>query len=416
MRQIQVILTVRDNEDPTPTCAITSVTSTEPVTGPNYGNFAPDWNFNGLFLELRAERYSKQGRTYTVTVLCSDDAGNTTTTRGTVRVPHDMGHDGDRDHDDLTAIFGGGESDSGGGHSSGRCCIRDDDDDLKVWSNDLEKKGGHTNRCPVPDRTPPVISNMPANITVWTMDTSATVSWPSPTAYDLVDGVRPVTCVPPSGASFPIGVTTVTCSASDLSGNTASRTFTVTVIRGDNNPPEVCMTLKGSLWPPNHKMRQIAVLLNVRDNTDPNPTCAITSVTSSEPVTGRNYGSFAPDWNFSGLSLELRAERYGSNGRTYAVTVLCSDASGNTTTTRGTVRVPHDMGDLQLVGGEDDFEKHGGSSSGRCCQRNIRDRREGDNDELQFFWTNELDEKKGPHDGDRCYDDDDDGATLFRTN
>ena len=41
----------------------------------------------------------------------------------------------------------------------------------------------------------------------------------SVTADDVCDGARPVTCTPASGSSFPIGVTTVNCTASDTSGN-----------------------------------------------------------------------------------------------------------------------------------------------------------------------------------------------------
>jgi hypothetical protein len=94
------------------------------------------------------------------------------------------------------------------------------------------------------------------------------------------------------------------------------------------------------------------------------------------------------------------------------VTVLCSDAAGNTATTTGTVRVKHH----DLEGGDDDPER-GGGPSGKCCRWNDRDRRHGDNEDLKFFWSNEL-EMKGPGHGDRCYydDDDDAGATLIRTN
>jgi hypothetical protein len=210
----------------------------------------------------------------------------------------------------------------------------------------------------VQDTTPPVISNMPANITVPAAGGGAIVTWASPTALDIVDLVRLVTCAPASGSFFPVGITTtVTCTASDTRGNSSQATFTVTVTPGDTTPPEVCLTLKpGKLWPPNHKMRQIAVILTVRDNEDPNPTCAITSVTSTEPVTGKTYGNFAPDWNFNGLFLELRAERYSKQGRTYTVSVLCSDDAGNTRTVQGTVKVPHDMGhgDSGHYDGKDD--------------------------------------------------------------
>jgi hypothetical protein len=36
-------------------------------------------------------------------------------------------------------------------------------------------------------------------------------------------------CTPPSGSVFPIGITTVTCVASDACGNSSQCTFTVTV-------------------------------------------------------------------------------------------------------------------------------------------------------------------------------------------
>jgi hypothetical protein len=41
-----------------------------------------------------------------------------------------------------------------------------------------------------------------------------------------------VVCTPPSGSCFPIGVTTVTCTATDASGNTATCTFTISVFNG----------------------------------------------------------------------------------------------------------------------------------------------------------------------------------------
>ncbi len=48
-------------------------------------------------------------------------------------------------------------------------------------------------------------------------------------ARDDLDGLLPVTCAPPSGALFPVGVTAVGCTASDSSGNTSEGTFLVTV-------------------------------------------------------------------------------------------------------------------------------------------------------------------------------------------
>jgi hypothetical protein len=51
----------------------------------------------------------------------------------------------------------------------------------------------------------------------------------APTALDLVDGTRAVSCDHASGGVFPQGTTTVTCSASDTRGNTAMGSFTVRV-------------------------------------------------------------------------------------------------------------------------------------------------------------------------------------------
>jgi hypothetical protein len=54
-------------------------------------------------------------------------------------------------------------------------------------------------------------------------------------AIDLVDGVRPVNCSPPSGSLFSFGITIVTCSASDTRGNTTSELFILVV--SDTTPP-----------------------------------------------------------------------------------------------------------------------------------------------------------------------------------
>ena len=57
------------------------------------------------------------------------------------------------------------------------------------------------------------------------------VRYAEPSAIDTVDGPRRVTCRPRSGSRFPVGTTTVTCTASDTSGNTRTSTFDVVVTR-----------------------------------------------------------------------------------------------------------------------------------------------------------------------------------------
>ena len=58
------------------------------------------------------------------------------------------------------------------------------------------------------------------------------------TAVDFPDGPVPVTCTPPSGSLFPLGVTTVTCTATDSDHNTTTKSFTVTSRNGvvDSGP------------------------------------------------------------------------------------------------------------------------------------------------------------------------------------
>src|SRR5439155_8889190 len=48
-------------------------------------------------------------------------------------------------------------------------------------------------------------------------------------ATDTIDGIVPPTCSPASGTIFPLGPTTVNCTASDARGNSGSASFIVTV-------------------------------------------------------------------------------------------------------------------------------------------------------------------------------------------
>src|SRR4029079_18995513 len=49
------------------------------------------------------------------------------------------------------------------------------------------------------------------------------------TTRDAVDDNVDLVCDPPSNTTFPLGTTTVTCTATDFSGNHRSKDFTVTV-------------------------------------------------------------------------------------------------------------------------------------------------------------------------------------------
>jgi uncharacterized repeat protein (TIGR01451 family) len=84
----------------------------------------------------------------------------------------------------------------------------------------------------IPDTTPPLISNVPAPIVAEaTSAGGAVVTFASPTAIDDRDGDVAVSCAPASGSTFPIGLTTVTCTAADTAGNDSSASFSVTIVR-----------------------------------------------------------------------------------------------------------------------------------------------------------------------------------------
>lgn len=80
----------------------------------------------------------------------------------------------------------------------------------------------------VQDTTPPALS-LPADISVVATRASGAAVTFAATATDLVDGTDPVPCLPASGSTFPIGVTSVACSSTDAHGNKATGSFTVTV-------------------------------------------------------------------------------------------------------------------------------------------------------------------------------------------
>jgi probable HAF family extracellular repeat protein len=80
----------------------------------------------------------------------------------------------------------------------------------------------------VQDSTPPALM-LPSDITVPATSTAGAVVIYGARAKDLVDGDTTVTCTPPSGYTFPVGSTKVTCTSTDRHGNTATGSFMVTV-------------------------------------------------------------------------------------------------------------------------------------------------------------------------------------------
>ena len=199
----------------------------------------------------------------------------------------------------------------------------------------------------VVDTTPPVLT-VSGDITVEQATADGTVVEWQCEATDICDADVGMVCVPSSGSVFPLGATTVTCTATDESGNVTTGTFTVTVV--DTTKPDLSLNiLKETLWPPNHKMHLCATVGGVSDVCDADPDVEIV-VTSNEPINAKGDGNTDYDWEVvdnddSTFDVYLRAERQGSNtGRIYTITVTVTDDSGNVTETSATVTVPHDQG------------------------------------------------------------------------
>jgi hypothetical protein len=154
----------------------------------------------------------------------------------------------------------------------------------------------------------------------------------------------PLTITQSPAGPYPLGTTTVLLTVIDPKGATSQATGTVTVV--DTTAPAVTGfgVVAPAMWPPNHQMVDVTVNYGASDGCNA-PTCVL-SVSSNEPVDGLGDGDTSPDWVIvDAHRLQLRAERAGNGtGRTYTITLTCTDAAGNATVRTATVLVPHSKG------------------------------------------------------------------------
>jgi HYR domain-containing protein len=179
----------------------------------------------------------------------------------------------------------------------------------------------------------------PSNITVPndSGDCGAVVTFATASETGNCGGV--ITSDHHSGDFFPVGTTSVTFTDTRLDGSTATCSFNVTV--NDTAPPNVgaATASPNSLWPPDHQMIPVTVNYTSTDNCSVG--CVLT-VASNEPINGLGDGDTAPDWQvIDAHHLLLRSERSGKgSGRTYTITVTCTDPAGHTVVRTTTVVVP----------------------------------------------------------------------------
>ena len=159
----------------------------------------------------------------------------------------------------------------------------------------------------VQDTTAPVLT-LPANLTLEATSASGATATFAASAVDTVSGNRPVIYSSAPGSTFALGTTTVTVSAADAAGNTATGSFTITV--QDTTAP--VLTLPANL---------------TLEATSASGATATFSGSASDLVSGGVPVSFSPA---SGTTFALG---------TTSVNASATDAAGNTVTGSFTITV-----------------------------------------------------------------------------
>ena len=239
------------------------------------------------------------------------------------------------------------------------------------------------------DTVPPVVT-APANVVEEATSASgAVVHYSGESATDAVTPDLVPSCRPGSASVFPLGVTTVTCSATDAAGNTGTKTFQVTVQDAtkpdvtvpqdiiaeatssagasvaylgvsasdlvDGTIPATCDKASGDTYPlgitpVTCEARDAAgnkgtnsFTITVEDTTNPVVTVPANMTATATSVAGAvvNYGSVSADDLVSGA---LPTVCDASSGSTFApgvttVTCTATDGAGNTGSASFTVNV-----------------------------------------------------------------------------
>ncbi|MES2776826.1 MAG: LamG-like jellyroll fold domain-containing protein [Bacteroidota bacterium] len=167
-------------------------------------------------------------------------------------------------------------------------------------------------------------TNSPSSCTVFISDADLGAA----IATDNCPGLTVQSTGVPASNLFPLGVTTITYTATNAAGRTKTATQTVTVT--DSIKPAFTINLSANpdvIWPPDNKMKNVALTYTTGDN------CG--TMTNKIAVTSTDQ--IAGDWIVSNDHLvQLRAKRTNGRDRVYTITVTPVDGSGNVGTPQST--------------------------------------------------------------------------------
>jgi hypothetical protein len=170
-------------------------------------------------------------------------------------------------------------------------------------------------------------------------------------ATDNCDTTLTVTQSPANDTPMSPGKYNVTFTATDDSGNVATKTCPAAVYV--NGPPDCSKAFANpsDLWPPNHKFRSVLVQGVTDPNTDAAVKITVTGIFQDEPVNTQGDGNTCPDAKITPTGgAEVLAERSGTSkvpgdGRVYHIKFKADDGKlGGTCDGEVTVCVPHDQG------------------------------------------------------------------------
>lgn len=181
------------------------------------------------------------------------------------------------------------------------------------------------------DKTDPTITATvapPPNEYGWN-NTDVTVTF---TCTDTLSGIE--VCPEPITVSSEGADQVITGTAYDKAGNAADIRVALNI---DKTTPAVSLSASpGLLWPPNHKMVDVAISGGV---SDPSGIASVVFTVIDE------YGRVQPVVSGFNTTIPLEAWREGTDkdGRVYTITVVITDKAGNRSTASTTVAVPHDQ-------------------------------------------------------------------------